>query len=81
MITGNMGAENLSGPVGIAKMSGEAFSAGFYLSIFNGYFKYQFRRIELAANSCFRWRATYHACYRGNRGEPLPQELKILHIL
>ena len=29
MITGNMGAENLSGPVGIAKMSGEAFSAGF----------------------------------------------------
>ena len=29
MITGNMGAENLSGPVGIAKMSGEAFNAGF----------------------------------------------------
>ncbi len=29
MVTGNMGAENLSGPVGIAKMSGEAFSAGF----------------------------------------------------
>ena len=29
MISGNMGAENLSGPVGIAKMSGEAFSAGF----------------------------------------------------
>ena len=29
MITGNMCAENLSGPVGIAKMSGEAFSAGF----------------------------------------------------
>ena len=29
MITGNMGAENLSGPVGIAKMAGEAFSAGF----------------------------------------------------
>ena len=29
MTTGNMGAENLSGPVGIAKMSGEAFSAGF----------------------------------------------------
>ena len=29
MITGNMGAENLSGPVGIAKMFGEAFSAGF----------------------------------------------------
>ena len=29
MITGNMGPENLSGPVGIAKMSGEAFSAGF----------------------------------------------------
>ncbi len=29
MITGNMGAENLSGPVGIAKMSGEALSAGF----------------------------------------------------
>ena len=29
MITGNMGAENLSGPVGIAKMSGEAFSEGF----------------------------------------------------
>ena len=28
MITGNMGAENLSGPVGIAKMAGEAFSAG-----------------------------------------------------
>ena len=29
MITGNMGPENLSGPVGIAKMSGEAFNAGF----------------------------------------------------
>ena len=29
MITGNMGTENLSGPVGIAKVSGEAFSAGF----------------------------------------------------
>ena len=29
MITGNMGAENLSGPVGIEKMSGEAFNAGF----------------------------------------------------
>ena len=29
MISGNMGAENLSGPVGIAKMSGEAFNAGF----------------------------------------------------
>ena len=28
MITGNMGTENLSGPVGIAKVSGEAFSAG-----------------------------------------------------
>ena len=67
MITGNMGAENLSGPVGIAKMSGEAFSAGFLpflylmaiLSISLG--------TELAANSCFRWRATYHACDRGDK--------------
>ncbi|GIS34780.1 MAG: hypothetical protein Ct9H90mP6_00370 [Gammaproteobacteria bacterium] len=31
MITGNMGAENLSGPVGIAKMSGEALAQVFYL--------------------------------------------------
>ena len=30
MISGNMGTENLAGPVGIAKMSGEAFSAGFF---------------------------------------------------
>ena len=28
MISGNMGTDNLSGPVGIAKMSGEAASAG-----------------------------------------------------
>ena len=41
MITGNMGTENLSGPIGIAQMAGNTAQAGipsFY--VFNGFIKY-----------------------------------------
>lgn len=40
MITGNMGAENLSGPIGIAQMAGDTAKAGIIPFIFDGVIKH-----------------------------------------
>ena len=66
MITGNMGTENLSGPIGIAQMAGNTAQAGFLpfmylmalLSISLGSFK-------SLAYSSFRWGSTYTSGDRG----------------
>ena len=66
MITGNMGTENFSGPIGIAQMAGNTAQAGFLpfmylmalLSISLGSFK-------SLAYSSFRWWSTYTFRHRG----------------